>query len=321
MKVQKSTLYPVLYALLAFFISLYISPYYILGDQAHYRGLYTNCFFESMPLDSQFLCYSQSIGSSEPVYFYLVKFAQLYLSKDLFITIANTLMVYLIARITFREYAVVWHRNLFMFFILTNYYIIVLMFAAERLKFAFIFLLLAALASKKVLKAIFIMLTILSHTQMMILICSFLMKNIFYIKMALFKKIMLLFSGVVGLLSALFILQDHIMGKYESISDVEHATDIGFFAVIKSSIFIIFAAISTRKIDPLIFGSPLILSAYFLGSSRIVIMVFLLYIVYVISIKKKMDALMLISLVFCSYKSFGFIYNIIQNGSGYLNIP
>lgn len=156
MKIQKSRLYPILYAIIAFVISLYVLPYYVLGDQEHYRGLYRNCFFDSISFESQFYCYQQSIGSSEPVYFFLVKLVQPFLDKDLFISIANTLMIYLIARLTFREYAVVWHRNLFMFLVLSNYYIIVLMLAAERLKFAFIFLLLAAFFSKKVLQAIFI---------------------------------------------------------------------------------------------------------------------------------------------------------------------
>ena len=321
MKIQKSKLYPILYALLAFAISLYVAPYYILGDQQHYRGLYKNCFFDSMSLEAQMYCYSQSIGSSEPVYFFLLKIVQPFFDKDLFVSIANALMMYLIARITFREYAVVWHRNLFMFFILSNYYIIVLMLAAERLKFAFIFLLLAAFCSKRIFKAVFIMLSLLCHTQMMILISSFLMKNVLYIKMALYKKIGLLVIGGFGMVAALFVLKDHIIGKYESISSVENITESPVYAVVKSSIFIIFAAISTRRIDPLIFGSPLILSAYFLGSSRIVIMTFLVYIVYVISIKKKMDILMFLSLAYCSYKSIGFIYNTIQNGSGYLSIP
>lgn len=317
MVISKVKLYSLMYGLLAFLLSLYIAPFYVNGDQFHYRGMWDSCFFGSMSNEAQRHCYSSSIGSSEPIYYYIVRLAQEFFNKDLFISAINGILFYLIAALSLREYQAVWHRHIFLLLVLSNYYIMVLMFAAERLKFAFLFLLCAAFFSKKLLKGIFALITILTHSQMLILVAAFLTQIVLYAKIALYKKIGLLFAGVAGLSATIFVLRNHILAKYESVSGMDE-TDIGIMGALKASVFIVFAAISTRRFQPLIFGSPLILSSYVLGSGRIIIMIFFLYIGYVLSVKKKMDLLMLASLLFCTYKSIDFVKNILTTGSGYL---
>ena len=316
MKVQKFKLYAFFYAVIAFFLSYAILPYYVYGDQWHYRILYESCFFDTFEHIAQFDCYTSAIGSSEPVFFYIIKFAQYFFEKDLFISFANAFLVYLIVYVSFQNYKK-WHRHLFMLLVLTNYYLIVLMFAAERLKFAFIFFLLAAFFSNKILKGISAALSILTHSQMLILLVAYLIRMAIYMKIRLYKKISIIVIGFAGVSAVVFTLKAHILNKYDSISSSADVSDVGVMGALKASLLIVVAALSTRKFDPIVFASPLILAAFFLGSARIVIMVFFMYVAYIITEKKQMDIPLFLVLLYFSYKSIDFVQKIIETGSGY----
>lgn len=301
---------------MVFLISLWILPYYIEGDQFHYRDVYKFCFYENYNFEQQFFCFQNNLGSVEPVYFFLSKFANsLLLSKDLFIAFANVILTFFIVLLIFKNYKMVWHRHVFIILLLTNYYFVVMLFAAERLKFGFIFLVLALIFSQRK-RLVFFALSMLSHVQMAILLAPYFIKKVFSKETSIFLKIITVVGGVILFGGVFIFLQDHILSKYKAYSDSEEG-NFGVMGALKTSIFIILAAISTRKIISIIAGLPMIVLAYFLGSERIGMLAFILYVALVLYYKKQADLLLFIAMLYFSYKSIGFILNIIAFGNGY----
>ena len=134
MVVDKKKIYAVLYASVMCIFSYNLMPFYQGGDQEFYRDVYKYCFYDGYNHVQQFFCYSNTIGSVEPVYFYLTKIAHAFIeNKDIYITAINTLFAYVLALVILRFYNTSWHRHLFLFLVFTNFYLIVLFFSAERL--------------------------------------------------------------------------------------------------------------------------------------------------------------------------------------------
>lgn len=320
MIVKKPLVYAVLYALLGLLIVCWINPYYIWGDQEHYRAVYNGCFFDSYNLENQWDCYIDNTGSKEPIYFFIVKFAQLFINKNTFIIIADTLFIFLIALLVFKNYKAVWHRHLFMLLVLSNYYMAVLLFAAERLKFGFIFLVAALLIQTPIRRLGFIVLSMVTHTQMTMLLAPYFVSRVFGSKGGIFKKVLAVAIPLVLFGVMYYFLRGHIESKLIALENTTKNIQLGWIASLKTSVFIILAAFSLRKIQPLIAGSPLIFAAYFLGSDRTAILAFILYVAYVLYYKQRMDIILFVVMCYFSYKSIGFVSNIIHYGNGYYNI-
>jgi hypothetical protein len=119
-------------ALVVFTLSLLISPYYMLGDQEHYRRI-----FEILPTLSfvdGFIYYSKSVSSIEPGHYTISWIFSRFLEKDLFISILNAILAFYSMQLLIR-----WRASIYVAasIVLTNFYFYVLFFAAERLKFIF----------------------------------------------------------------------------------------------------------------------------------------------------------------------------------------
>lgn len=318
MKIQKSSFFAAIYAITAFFVSMYLLPFYRFGDQWHYREFYSSCFdsgFLSLPWE--FFCYSNTLGSKEPLYFIISKIAHTFLSKDLYISIVNTIFVYLIVKLIFQFYRKFWDRQIFIALILSNYYFVVLALAAERLKFGFLFFTLALLMANSK-RVFFIAASILSHVQMSLMIAPLYISKILQDNTKLWKKIVVSIACLVGFFGVFFLLKDHIMSKLEVYSNGAEQAGTGIIGVVKTSIFIILGVISTRKFVIFIAGMPLIALSYFLGADRIGMLAFILYVGAVIFYKRRADLILLIVLLYFSFKSIGFILNILNYGTGYV---
>lgn len=316
MKIKKSNLYATLSAICVLTFSLNIAPLYIDGDQLHYRGFYKYCFYDALTLSQQFFCYQNTLGSQEPGYFFISKLAYLYLEKDIFISISNTILTFFMTLLILKYYQRNWQRLIFIILAITNYYFVVMLLSAERLKFSFIFLIIALLISgnKKIIPFGLAMLT---HIQSILLIGPYYLAQVFDKKTNIWIR-GLVILGFILLSAALFIfLNDHIESKFTSYSSSTDENGTGIIGVIKTSIFILLAGISVRKIIPIICGMPLIVLSYFLGSERIGMLAFILYVFTVLYYKRKMDVLLFVIMLYFSFKSIGFISNVITYGTGY----
>lgn len=316
MKIKKSNLYATLSAICVLTFSLNIAPLYIDGDQLHYRDFYKYCFYDALTLSQQFFCYQNTLSSQEPGYFFISKLAYLYLEKDIFISISNTILTFFMTLLILKYYQRNWQRLIFIILAITNYYFVVMLLSAERLKFSFIFLIIALLISgnKKIIPFGLAMLT---HIQSILLIGPYYLAQVFDKKTNIWIR-GLVILGFILLSAALFIfLNDHIESKFTSYSSSTDENGTGIIGVIKTSIFILLAGISVRKIIPIICGMPLIVLSYFLGSERIGMLAFILYVFTVLYYKRKMDVLLFVIMLYFSFKSIGFISNVITYGTGY----
>jgi len=314
MKVQKRNFYALMYAILGFAFSMYIAPFYTLGDQFYYIRFYEECF---LPGEDQWYCYTNMLGSAEPVYFYLAKFAQLFFDKATFISIFNALFVYLLTLLILKYYKVVWHRHVFLWLIFLNYYIYVLFFGAERLKFGFIFICLALLLTKNK-RFVALILAILAHVQMIFMITPYITNLIFKSTLSRLKKFGILAVGVVSGIGVFIVLRSHIEAKILAYATLE-SEGSNLMGVAKTAVFIILAAATTKKYDPLIAGIPLLAASFILGGERISVLAFFMYLGYVIYYNKKMDIIMVIVMLYFVYSGYGFLINILNYGTGYLS--
>lgn len=312
MKIQRKSFYALIYAALAFAFSMYIAPLYTEGDQVHYSKFYKECFLQGT---DQWFCYRNTLDSSEPVYFYLSKIAHLFLEKATFISIFNALFVYTITLIVFNFYKNVWHRHIFIWFIFLNYYIYVLFFAAERLKFGFIIICLALLFTRKK-RFLLIFLSVLAHTQMIFIITPYFTNLIFKNKLSKLKKIGIISIGSMAVFGLFSILRSQIEAKILAYTVLD-SSGLSLMGVIKTAVFVVLAAASTRKYDPLISGIPLLVASVIFGGERISILAFFMYLGYVIYYNRKMDIPMIIVMLYFVYSGYNFLTNIINYGTGY----
>jgi len=314
MKVQKRSFYALIYAILAFAFSMYVAPFYTKGDQFFYIRFYEECF---LPNEDQWYCYTNMLGSSEPVYFFLAKISQLFFDKFTFVSLFNALFFYLLTLLILKYYKVVWHRHVFLWLIFLNYYIYVLFFGAERLKFGFIFICLALLLTKSK-RFVALILAILAHVQMIFMITPYITNLIFKSTLSRLKKFGILAVSGVAAIGVFIALRSHIEAKILAYTTLENEGS-NLMGVAKTAVFIILAAATTKKYDPLIAGIPLLVASFILGGERISVLAFFMYLGYVIYYNKKMDIIMAIVMLYFVYSGYGFLINILNYGTGYLS--
>lgn len=319
MKISKSIVYAIIYSILIFLFSIYLLPHGVDGDQLYYREFYNSCFSKNYTYEQQFFCYQNSLGSSEPGYFLLSKLANyLLIEKDLFIAIANSILTFSIVTLVFKYYKPVWHRHLFIVLILSNYYFIVLLTFAERLKFGFLFLTLALIYTGR--KRLFTFgLAVFSHVQTAIMLLPYFLAQMFSKDTSKLVKFLTITSGLVFFAIFFYFMQGHITSKVEAYTSIDGGS-VGFLGALKASVFIILALISTRQIIAAIAGTPIVVMAYFLGSDRVGMLAFILYAGLVIYYKNRIDLILLIVMLYFSYKSIDFITNILLYGNGYYKL-
>lgn len=316
MVVEKKSFYPIFYSLITLCICLWLVPIYIEGDQEHYNLFFQNCILSDYSVADKFSCYSAYLDSQEPGYFIIINTLATLFNKHTIIIAADTLLAYLITRLIFLHTNIGYQRHILSILMVTNFYMLVLCLSAERLKFSLILLLLALLTKNIKNKYIFIFSSLMTHSQNIILFFSGFLSQIQSLRLSLWKKTALIFGGISLLLMIFYFNKEHILRKFSIYSSVD-AGDFGINAVIKVSVLYIIAILSIRKWSVVLGGLPILLSSYLLGSSRIMILMFIFYIAITLYNKKKMDLIMFLVLCYFSYKSIGFIQNILIYGEGF----
>jgi|GEM_PF-3487312 len=312
---DKKKIYPFLYSLLALCISIWLVPLYTSGDQYHYNLFFENCILSNYSLADKYSCYSNYLDSREPGYFTIMNILGSVLNKNTIIILSNVLLTYLITRLIFLNMKVGIQRHFLSFFLVSNFYVLVLFLSAERLKFSFLFLLLALLIQSRKLKIIFIFSALMTHSQNLILFITAILTQLKSLSIALWKKIVLLIGSAIILATVILLNKEHILRKISVYSAIDG--DVGLNALAKVSVLYLLAVISIRKMSVVLGGLPILAASYFLGSNRIMILMFIFYIIVMIKEKGRMDFFMFLVLSYFSYKSIGFIQNILIYGEGF----
>jgi len=294
-----------------FLLTLYISPYFVNGDQFHYNKIYNE--IPNLDFIPGFLYYHSNIASYEPIYYIIVNFFSSFMDRIVFIALSNSILVYTIIRL-FEKYKV--SILVGSFLILTNYYFIVLYFSAERLKYAFLFLFLFLLSKNNKSKVSFVMLSVTTHIQMFILYLAIVFKQIIssvqniFINSKINKKHILYFVIATVIL---VLMQNQILNKFNS-----YFYNSSLIFPYKILIFFSLSMIYTKNRSEVIsIFFILLVSILFLGEGRINIYGYFVFLYYAIQYKKGLNVGIFLTSSYYFYQTILFINNIFLTGDGY----
>ena len=298
-----------LLCLITFFFSKFLLFYQTGGDQIGYRELYYNLatadINEIIPL-----AYI-NVGGGEPVSVFILWIGAISgIDKDIYISLLNVLLVALLYQTTYRNKV----STSMTAFLLLNFYIIVLMVSAERLKISYIFLLLAV--NVKGNGRIFFLLTaIFAHFQTIILLLSFLVGKLLKLNYKEFssKKILLLFCLIPFLF---YLFNSFFQGMFYKFTTYKSNFPIseffGIFLLIASSILLV-----KEKLKFLIMLLPIFLSIYYLGGTR-VNMIAVTFVLYYLIEQKQISSIVNYPLMsYFVIKAFLYVNLIVKYGDGF----
>ena len=297
---------------------LLISPY-VNGDQAHYRKFYS-LVEDSASIIEIFKISQFNLGSVEPVSTLMLwGGAYLGIDKDIYISVLNVILCLLLVKFLLKFDT---HPAL-VFLFLANFYLIVVMTGAERLKFAYIFLLAASLAGGK-FKYLLYSASFLSHFQMGILFASGLsgwfsekVKRTFSKGKIDIRFVLLLVAISVFFFMTVFVFGEHISGKIESYSD----HNFSIFDLLQISIIGIGALFFGRdKFKHTITLLSLVPALILLGGSRVNMIIYSL-VVFLLVTERRQNNIFIYSLaIYFSIKSVPFIESIYEYGDGFYGL-
>jgi len=193
-----------------FYSSLYSFIY--IGDRVIYDNLFEE--IKGLTIYEAFILFRASTGSVEPLSF-LSTFisSRLFLSSWFFQVILNCIVYLLLYCFLSLKKA-----PLFLYpLVFSNFYVLVFCLSADRQKLGFIFLLCSAISSVRWKKAIFFVLSILSHFQFAILLIASLAYQAALVSKKPFSQInspsrLLVFSSVLAVVLCLALLSVQFMG-------------------------------------------------------------------------------------------------------------
>lgn len=302
--------------LCVFVLSLTISPYYIYGDQFHYREAYSGIV--DLNLKDAYKFYVFNTSGKEVIPFFLSWLASNQdLDKDIFIAFSNAALAFFSILLMRKLKVSIW---IIAVLLLTNYYFYVLYFAAERLKFGFIFFLLSILYMRHFY--IFSFLAILSHIQMIIFYASMSFSSFFeeiikkLIKGKVTKRgIGILFLSFLIIFIVYFTMWGHLQSKFQTYYDIANHNITDLIKVFL--LYIMTWWYSRNRYESTLIFIPLFISVFLVGGERINVMAYFIFLYYALPIKKGFNMGILSTLVYFMYAGFNFMINIIEYGVGY----
>lgn len=289
--------------------------HYISGDQVGYWKLYAALsgagVADVMPL-------AQAIVSgAEPVSAYLLWLgAQLEIDKNVYMSLMNVLFLVGII-LLFYKYRSPWYIYPL---ILTNFYVIVLMTGAERLKFAYILLVYAAVMLGRT-GTFLALASPFAHLQSFIFLVSLAAgraTNILrdFAERFLVKRTVLIQACLLLTLaaSALFYLWEAV--EIKAIRYLKPDSDA--LEILNISLVLVIGLIASRNRLRLVFTLlPLIFVALLLGDSRVNMISVSAFIYLMLLENRVQHPLVLILLVYFSVKSISFVESIFLHGHGF----
>ncbi|WP_156882692.1 hypothetical protein [Pseudomonas sp. CF161] len=305
------------FSMAVFLLSISLLPYYTSGDQLHYRA-----FYENLPdygfIDG-FHYYNEALGSKEIGYYvYVYLFSEL-LKKDFLISLTNAFLGYIFAKLLLEKNT----SPVVLFLLFFNFYLLILLFSAERLKLSIIFCMLAFRSTGRK-SFLFWLSAIFSHVQILMLLSAQTISKLSTDLSSLLRghlKTSLLISLItvaVFSLTVFTLLGDHITTKLNAYTGTDRIFDGGFHALLKPIVFLILATYySKNKILPLFIYLPLLIAAYFVGDERLVIFSYIFFMYYALQVNRGLNVGVLTTGVYFLAKGLLFIDRIIEYGDGF----
>lgn len=298
-----------------YLFSMYLIQPYIDGDQKHYRAFYST--IANVDIATAYRYQIAMLGSGEPLYTAVMWIgAQLSINKDTYISFMNVLLV--AAMVTsLRRWRVPW---LIVGLCLFNYYLLVLMTGAERLKFSYILLFIGLSVASR-WRYLFLWAAPFAHFQTLMNLVSvtppFLANAHIPLRHTPAKWVLILSAAAFGLVGFIYVaitLGPAVLDKFLIYSDPKKGPEILFQWIAISFLGII---ITKRKIRFLSIMLPLGFFTFILGGERVNMISFVMFFYTVMTDRRAGHPLMYLLLGYFCVKSIGFIQNIMQNGHGF----
>jgi hypothetical protein len=296
-----------------FLLSLIVGPYYTSGDQTHYRLTYDAVSLLSF-IDG-FLYYNNSLASYEFVHYSLIWLFSRLLDKDVFIAISNAVLGYLLL-INLNRIKV--YTPLAIILVLSNFYLFVLYFAAERLKYGMIFLLLSLYYIQRAKFFYpFIFLSVISHVQFIILYLAmaFSLLKIHIMRFftnGLVSKKILFFLILIFILAIL--LNKQIVSKFLAYYGTINILDLWkMFMFFTLSLWYS----KSRKLDVLLIFIPLIIAVALFGGERVNMFGYFVFMYYALQVNRGVNFGVLVTTFYFGFQTLFFVENILIFGDGF----
>jgi len=298
-------------ACIFFGFSIYYMQFYIHGDQRAYRGFYESIL--NAPIAELPLLQQRHTGSAEPLYGILMWVGAQFTSKDIWISVFNAVLGLIVLRLLISRRVSLYIYPL----IFSNFYLIVLFFGAERLKFAVIMALLF-IASSGRWKYVFALLAPMFHFQIFLLAgalaggqFSTLVRGVFAGKLRLLS-IVSTFALAAGVGLTFLYFSDLIQDKA---SNYEGA---GLSGLWKTVIFFVVAIFFTNDRISTALSFGILASAILaVGEERVNLMSFFLAITASFSWNRGFNPITIMMLAYFSYTGVIFLDNIVKFGNGF----
>ncbi len=300
-----------------FLYSYYLISAYTGGDQNHYRDFYqilNDVAFSDVMLNARIY-----IDAGEPISSYLLwAAAQIDIDKDIFITLLNIILLtglYLVAK----QHNL---KVLTVFLLLTNFYIIVLMTSAERLKIAYILIVWSVYFSGR-RRLVFFGISPLAHFQSLIMFPSILLVSQsngirrFFSQLRISRSLLKILVLCTILAAGFFLLfSDSIMKKKSAYVSM-YISPVELINLITLSIIAFIVTRNRWRMCLLLL--PLYPSILLLGGMR-VNMIAVTLVLYSFMQEGKMNhPFVILLLIYFSIKSIPFVNNILLYGDGFIN--
>lgn len=300
-----------------YYFSMYLLSMYVNGDQVHYRAFYGQLqgvsFGDARDLQNFYL------GSSEPLFALIMWLAaNAGFDKDVFVSVLNATMIFCLLAALRR-----WHVPYPMILLcLSNYYVLVLMTGAERLKISYI-LMFAATAAAGRWKWALLAVAPTAHFQTLInyisaaagLVSTSQPIRQLLKQLPLWRLILASPFVLVAVYYFFSILGDGISDKAASYSERGSSglIDLAQGIAITALGFVV----TRRKIRILAMMMPLLAMVLILGGTRLNMIVVVMFFYALMTDQRAGSLFVYAPMAYLSYKSIDFMNNVLLFGNGF----
>lgn len=299
-----------------FVLTYVLSQYYVAGDQVGYHGAYHGV--RGVDPDFGFKVYRYFISTMEFIHYIVVYImTNLSIDKNIFFASLNGLLAMMVFQI-FRAKNV--NGFVATFFVLTNFYMYVLYFSAERLKVAIIILLFGAYFVKNApAKFTWLSISAAAHVTTILLFAGRLFRAIFDRIVSKddpsWKKYVEIFIVVAVPAIAIYYFSDYILWKfyqYYSIADNSLIHGLPLFACITMSLYY-----SKDRTSVIFDYVPLVAAFLLLGGSRVNMFAYIIFLRHGLPANRGMNVGVLATTAYFAFKSAVFVVEVINSGQGF----
>ena len=303
-----------------FIASVLVGPCHFAGDQLAYADAYQAV--AGLQLFDAYDAYRRYLDSAEIIHFFVIWIgSNAGVDKNILMSFANALLAYGILKL-FREWKVAdWVSATFVF---SNFYLLVLYFTTERLKFSFIFVVLSLVYSRSIVSgSLLAVVAVLAHVQNAILYSSI----AFYIWIPRVIKIRWSFARVllgiflvatVGLCLYLFGggLIQHIeskVGAYAASNTKPFVSDV----LVMLCLFVASLYYASKKSLVLLMFLPNFYVLSILGSDRVNMIGYLCFMYFSFRNNRGVNLGVIATSMYLFVKGLNYLYYLFTTGNGF----